>query len=437
MPSTSTSQPPPALDRTAAPTALRPVLLFSFLNSISTGLLTSGVFFVTASAFRFSAVENLSLGLLIGVTYVLGARFAGPVQRFVARLLPRSSSRGRLAVLLLPMAGICALAASIAANDPEAPQWKRWALWLAVTAYSPMSGMLWPMVESFVSGGRSGSKLLSAIGHWNVVWSSALVVAYWGMSPLLERHAPALLLLLALVHLASAISLIRFEPEPAPHLEGEHEPHPPSFAQLLVVFRYLLPVAYLCSSALGPVLPAMMRSIGVREAWQPMLASSWLLPRALMFFALHRWGGWHGRWGMPIAGIVLLAVGFGGAVLSPLLGRTEAAWTAMGCGLFVFGTGMAVVYAGAIYYAMEVGRAHIDAGGTHESLIGLGYAGGPALGLLATALVETGLTGALAFEVIEAVLVGGVTIFVGAAAIQRALAGRTDGISEPRPSRNP
>jgi hypothetical protein len=46
------------------------------------------------------------------------------------------------------------------------------------------------------------------------------------------------------------------------------------------------------------------------------------------------------------------------------------------------------VYTGAIYYAMEVHKSDVDAGGTHETLVGLGYSVGPACGLLATLAVS-------------------------------------------------
>ncbi len=51
-------------------------------------------------------------------------------------------------------------------------------------------------------------------------------------------------------------------------------------------------------------------------------------------------------------------------------------------GLGILGVGVGVIYYAALYYAMSVGRAAIDAGGTHEGLIGAGYACGPLAGLL-------------------------------------------------------
>ena len=50
-------------------------------------------------------------------------------------------------------------------------------------------------------------------------------------------------------------------------------------------------------------------------------------------------------------------------------------------GLILFGSGMGVTYYAAIYYALAVGRAEVEAGGTHEALIGGGYMVGPIIGL--------------------------------------------------------
>jgi hypothetical protein len=55
-------------------------------------------------------------------------------------------------------------------------------------------------------------------------------------------------------------------------------------------------------------------------------------------------------------------------------------------GLVCLGVGLGVVYYAALYYAMAVGHAQVDAGGTHEALIGAGYTVGPAAGLAGSAI---------------------------------------------------
>jgi uncharacterized membrane protein YuzA (DUF378 family) len=55
-------------------------------------------------------------------------------------------------------------------------------------------------------------------------------------------------------------------------------------------------------------------------------------------------------------------------------------------GFAPLGAGVGVVYYAALYYAMAVGRAQVEAGGTHEGLIGAGYAAGPLVGLAGAAV---------------------------------------------------
>ena len=52
-------------------------------------------------------------------------------------------------------------------------------------------------------------------------------------------------------------------------------------------------------------------------------------------------------------------------------------------GLVLFGAGTGITYYAALYYAMAVGQAKVDAGGTHEAFIGGGYIVGPIVGLIA------------------------------------------------------
>ena len=53
----------------------------------------------------------------------------------------------------------------------------------------------------------------------------------------------------------------------------------------------------------------------------------------------------------------------------------------------LFGLGAGQIYCAAFYYAMVSKNASVDAGGGHESVVGLGFTLGPAVGLLAVALI--------------------------------------------------
>src|SRR5690606_24106982 len=122
----------------------------------------------------------------------------------------------------------------------------------------------------------------------------------------------------------------------------------------------------------------------------------------------------------PIAGAALLLAGFAMTVLSPLLGPGTPAVLLIGAGLAVLGVGLGVIYAGAIYYAMEVGKAEVEAGGTHEALIGLGYTLGPACGLAAGGVVAGGAVPERWFEVVVVAIVSAVAIGVAGHAVRHA-----------------
>jgi MFS family permease len=188
------------------------------------------------------------------------------------------------------------------------------------------------------------------------------------------------------------------------------------YNQLLVTFRFLLPTAYLVSSALGPYLPSLMPRLGIGEQWHTIVATAWLIPRSACFGLLGFWPGWHGRWWPAIAGVVGLLGGFAGCVASGMVappgGDTMLPVAMLLASLCVFGMGMGVIYSGAIYYAMEVGKAEVDAGGTHEALIGVGYAAGPLCGLIAAGAVERRWLGPSMFDPVVLGSVGLVSLGV-------------------------
>lgn len=385
----------------ATPTPGWSVLAFTFINSLGTGVVTSGIFFLAKQGYGFSDIANFALGVLLGVTYIVGALAAGPGLRWLRRVMPRVGTRGVLVALMLALAALCAvpwLAEVLAAREPGSPR-AQWPIWLIVALYSPLTGLLWPIVESYLSGGLSGGPLRRAIGWWNVVWSSALVVAYWLVAPFIAEQPALAVLALGVVHVVAGVLVVgTFSREPSPHVEGEHEPHPPVYRALLATFRVLLPASYVVSSALGPYLASIMPALGVAAAWQTVVASAWLIPRCAAFAWLGFWPGWHGRWWPVAVGASCLLGGFGGCVAAGMLAGGPWALPVLLAGLAVFGAGMGMIYCGAIYYAMEVGKAQVDAGGTHEALIGVGFTIGPACGLAAQAAMGAGWIGARGFH---------------------------------------
>jgi len=365
---------------------------FSFVNSLGTFIVTgSALFFLTRQGFGFTETQNFLLAVLLGVMYIAGAMLASRVLGALRLVRPGMSHRALLIVLMVFMAGLCVVPWAAQRLAPPAPGAapSSWPVWVIVLLYSPLTGVLWPLVESYVSGGRSGQDLRSTMGWWNVVWCSAGIVATLAIAPLVAEHPALALVAVGGAHLAAAWFLRGFGPDPAAHIEGEHEPHPPVYAPLLVTFRVLVPMAYAVSSALAPYLPEAAATFKIPPNLQVLLTTAWILPRVVMFAVMQVWQGWHGRWYVPVAGGVGLVAGFAAAIVSTSLGPAGI-WVML-AGLAVFGAAMAVIYTGAIYYAMEVGKAEVDAGGVHEALIGVGYTVGPAIGLAASLAVDAGV----------------------------------------------
>lgn len=357
------------------------VLTLAAFGSLGTGGVTNGISFLTESALGYGRRENYWLALFMGVTYIGAAAFSGRILRAISRKAPGVSTRAVLAAVLGSIGVACLVPpAATALLGPG----QAWSAWVLIGVFSPATGFLWPIIESYLSGGRRGATLRSAIGRFNVVWAGAIVVSFWVMGPWVRSAPLGVLVGLGIVHFG-CIGLLWWLPRSAgrhdPHA-FEHEPHPDSYRTLLGVFRVFLPVTYVVLATLGPFFPKAVDSFGVADAWRTPVVSVWMIARVCCFALFERWHGWHGRWWAPVLGWVLLIGGFAGCVLGPRIGA-DAGFSVFLGGLACVGVGMAIVYVGALYYGMEVGHADVDAGGTHEALIGFGYAAGPGCGLIA------------------------------------------------------
>lgn len=399
-------------------TPLRPVLVFTFLNSVGSAIIYAGIFFLAKHHYGFSKADNFWLALFYGLTYIPGALAIGPTLR---RLQPRGiHPRSVLVAMMLVLALACfipGLASFLNPPGVTGVDLPRWPLWLALGIYSPVSGGLWPLVESYLAGGRSEEQLRSATGKFNICWAGSLVITLLAISWLVESHALLVLSTLGGVHISCLLSLRGFTPAPGKHEHHTHE-RPVVYHQLLNVLRYLLPAAFLFISALSPFTPAVLDKLSIPTNYHVMIADIWYASRLATFWGMERWHGWHGRWSTPIAGIALLLVSFGAIVLAPAAGTLGL--PVLIAGLLGFGVGVGIIYCAALYYAMEVGSDGVDAGGTHETLIGMGYTAGPVCGLVAHFLVTRGVFNASEYEMLMIALVAAIALTVSTIAIVRA-----------------
>lgn len=391
------TDPQPAPPNRVGPTPLWAILLLTFLGSLGTGAITNGFSFIATEGLGYERRMNLLMALVLGVTYIGGAMASGPIVAHLSRRSTRMSPRGLLAIVLVVIALVCQL--PILAQR-LAPGLMEVSLWTLIAVFSPMTGILWPVVEGYLSGGRRDKDLRSALGRFNIVWSGALVVAFWGMAPLLRDHPFVILSLLGGTQLLMCVVLLWFPPYPPRSIDEDTEPVPAVYVSLLTIFRVLLIASYIVLSALSPLLPIVEDRLGVDVHWKTPLASAWLGARVLLFVIFERWHGWHGRWWTPWTGMGLMLLGFGACMISPMfLGWFGDAGTSVGvgvliAGLIVTGFGVAMTYYGALYYALAVSNTHPDqqvgAGGKHEAMIGMGYTLGPLCGLASYGIAGPG-----------------------------------------------
>ncbi|MEO1585064.1 MAG: hypothetical protein AAFR96_10920 [Planctomycetota bacterium] len=356
------------------------ILTITAVLSVGTGSITQGLYFVAEASCGFGRASQFLLGVVMGLIYIPAALAAGPVIRSLdargSRLAPRT-----LLIVLITFAGLIALLPpALHRSGLDAC----WSIWLTAAAYSACTGLIWPIVEWYLSGGRKHAALRMAAGRFNIVWTSAIVACAWILAPFLERAPLDFLAVLAALHAAALAVVLGLPPRPQPPLDDE-TPHPLAYERLLSTARRLLPISYVLMSALAPYLVGALAAIGVAIAWQPVVVSIWLVARVVTMITLERWHGWHGSPAMLAVGAATLTLGFAGCILAPL----AASLPLMAAALAVFGVGMGTIYTAALYYALEVGGHSADAGGTHEALIGAGYTAGPAIGLAAAIAVDS------------------------------------------------
>jgi hypothetical protein len=381
------------------------VLLVTCLGSVSGGVFWTGIFFVTLRHYAFSESKNLLLALGMGALYALVAyRASALCAAFDA------SPRRVLAFSLLGWG----VAAAFPVLLPDA----EWPLWVGALVGSGVSGVVWPLVESYLSGRRHGEDLRRTIGWFNVVWTLATALPLLVMPLLTRVHTLAPLLLCGVMNVLAVLSLALLPEAPPPSEPAAAESAVGAeYPQLLRSASVLLPLSYLMSSTLAPVLPHRFAALGPSIVPASILAATWMLARFATLGAMARLSFWHGRWSALLAAGTSLS---GGLVIVLLSTSTLG----VVLGLALFGIGMGLTYCATLYYSLTVGRGAVDAGGGFEALVGLGYVMGPLVGLAGQAMASgTRASVITVLFTVGCALAGGVLAFRPYAAARRARTG--------------
>lgn len=342
------------------------MLLVTALGSVSGGVFWTGVFFLTREDYGFSPAENLVLALVMGTGYALVAHSAGRI----GMAFERFGVRRLVALALVAWAVSAALPAVIAT---------RVGIWIGAVLGAAVPGVVWPIVESFLGGGRHGAELRRVLGPFNLTWTLSTALPLLVFPWLTRLHPLGPLLLCAGTNLAAAFALrlLPFRPAP-PQLEHAEAAVGAEYPALLVASRWLLPLSYLLLSVLSPILPHRLAHLGLTLD-AALVAATWMVARFVTLGVMTLWPFWHGRWGALAAAAAALMAGVALTLLATSLGFVVL-------GLALFGAGLGVTYFCSIYYSLAVGHAAVEAGGGFEALIGVGYMLGPVVGLCGRAL---------------------------------------------------
>jgi hypothetical protein len=344
-------------------TYLTSLLVFASIGSFATVLVQRGVYFYTRDVLGFGESGNLLLAVGMGVAYVIGALSSHHVaKRFGERRAVLGALIGQIAILL--------------------SVWHRPQGYLlpgGSLVFSGLNGMMWPIVESYISSGLPPLGASRVIGKFNIAWSVPVPLAVWSSGPIIQ-HLAAGLFLCAAGGMALALTLVlrlRAVPE---HLAKDHpERAGPDrlrwLGALMVSSRSSMVTGYAMLFVLSPLLPVLLSRLGYTVVAQTALAGCLDAGRAITFVLMQRTQIWHGRRSILALTAILLPTGF---LLALSAGRGDI----IALGLIVYGASHGVSYYASLYYAMVIGDAAVKSAGTHEGLIGSGFVLGPLAALV-------------------------------------------------------
>jgi len=349
------------------------LFVLTFFESIAATLLQRGVYFYTHENLGFSQSQNLWVAFGFGATYILGA--------FKSHDLSKRFGERRL--LLGCISGLLIIH-SLLALFPAA-----WLLVVGVFGTAIVQGLKWPVVESYVSAGRAPKQLLPLLSRYNVTWATAGFVAIGITGFIVGTRIPSLFFWLPAALNVGAILLALRLPRQPLHLEHSHPERPAeseleSMRALLGSARWSMTGSYALLYVLAPLMPSLLAQLSLPVTLATPVASILDAVRVVTFGALGAFAGWHGKRAPMWLTLAALPIGF----LLILLGNSLPLVIV---GEVIFGIVAGFSYTSALYYALVSENASVDAGGAHESLIGIGIGLGPLSGLAGQLLIGSRL----------------------------------------------
>ncbi len=334
------------------------LLVLTVLEDVAVILVNRGVFFYLKQEYDWGPGLSLTLGTVMGLFYITGALLSH-------RLTDRFGERRVLGLVLMMQAmalGLYALGGY------------EWLTFLLIPLVQMMVGMKWPIVESYVSAGRSRRETARALGWFNMTWATAVAVGSMPSGWIVENWTFGLFLIAGSLNLCSLVlsSTLKASPDYHAMEEGDIEAKGRSgFEPLLTSSRFALLGAFAFVSIAQPVVPELFQErFGFSAAEATPLFSVFDWTRVLVFVILAHTIAWHGNRAMLLVVTLVTPIGLGLLLLAEV-------WPVALVGLVFAGVGMGGAYYAALYYAMIVKQSRVNAGAVHEAVIGSGGTAGP------------------------------------------------------------
>jgi MFS family permease len=349
------------------------LLLITFIESFATVCIERGVYFYSTDILKFSDAANLWLALVFGAAYVVGALSS---HAFSLRMREKP-------LLLASLGGQWVVHVTLGVWAGATLPGLNAAVFVGNMLLGFLNGIKWPVIESYVSAGWTPTQAARAVGIFNVSWAMAVPMAL-GVTGWIVAHVPAELFLLPAMLNGICIGLSLPLPVRPVHLPPDHpeRPSPGMLRRLrsvLAASRWMMLSSYSLLWILAALMPRILHEVGFGVESAAGVSGLVDVMRTTSFVIFWLWAGWHGRIGFLAAALVVLPAGFfmilfGGVAPVVLAGEV------------LFGLAAGLIYYSALYHAMVVTNAAVEAGGAHEGLIGLGFAVGPAAGLIGVAM---------------------------------------------------
>ena len=351
------------------------VIFLSCADSFAAVLISRGLYFYTEHLLGYTARDNLQIALVMGAVYVAAALNS-------ERLSKRLGERRQLKAIACVQLGCYACMLFFPLP---------WVLVSAALVNNAMLGLKWPVVQSYLSAGRTPAEQASAIGRFNLSWAAVVPMSLLSAGPFVEFWPPGLYVTALALGLMSLRCLSWFPSVPE-HLPHDHPERLPESSRrrlvaLLACSRWTMLTSYALIFLLNPLFPILFREMGLTPAWAAALAAGVDLTRFVTFAVLQHDDWWHDRAWPLVAAVLSMPLGFAMVRLGDHL-----AWVVLG--EVIIGSASGVSYFASLYYAMVVSNASVDAAGRHEAMIGSGVLIGPAGGLVSNLVAKA--TGSVA-----------------------------------------